>query len=190
MKNKIIIGAMLLTLITIIWVGFVYAQNSTVPTAVADQQVADNKSVMDKDIAGIAADNNNIATLTADLVNRQQGMLAVATQSVPLQSAVAVCASNPALYCPGWTVPIDQINPISVLTTNVNWDAVALLKSQGVNWSDIKASQSGINWTAVYTSSNGFNWQNLDQMNVNWINWPNAEAAGVNWYQWLLNGGQ
>ena len=76
-----------------------------------------------------------------------------------------------------------------VLTTNVNWDQVALLASQGVNWPTIKSSMNNVNWPAV-GQINGINWQSVNTAGINWSDWFVQEAQGVNYSTWINNGGQ
>lgn len=178
MKIKIIIGLWVVVFL-ILGFSFAHSQSTSIPNAIADQGVTDAKNHMDNDITSITLNNNDTSNKQADLQARQQAIIALASQSTPLQSAVDLCNSNPSAYCPGWGEPI--------LSTNVNWDAVASLRASGVNWGDVKAQMTGINWPAV-AQINGLNWENISIEGINWYNWPNAETTGENWSQFINNG--
>jgi hypothetical protein len=168
----------------ILLISAVFAQTSPVPTSVADAQTAYAKTQIDAIEADITHLQNQIisnqaqiAVDQANLLPLQQGMLAVATQTTPLASAVAVCVSNPSLYCPGYTI-------------GINWNSIAGIMATGSNWSNAmqitgytsqQVSQaSGVNWTAL----------GLSPSQINWADWTTVEAQGVNWYTWLTGGGK
>ena len=154
-----------------------FAQSSQV---VAPTTSSDCQSVSLTDAAGTTlgpyTKNQVIQRWTSALSQRERLLEQVAQEDAQLAaSSIAIGALNACV------VPV-------VLTTNVNWDSVALLSSQGVNWTDIKASQAGINWPAV-DAMNGINWALINKANINWSNWPVAEASGLNWPTWINNGG-
>lgn len=175
MKNIII-----LFLIAISLPNISFSKSTPIPDVISDQGVQDAKIYMDADIDTISIAAQQTSSAQADLEPRQQAILALASQSNPLQSAIDLCNSNPSSYCPGWVV--------RDASTDVNWDAVAELRASGVNWGDVKNQMPGINWQAV-SQINDINWQAIDMSSINWDNWTMAKSNGENWSQFINNGG-
>lgn len=82
-----------------------------------------------------------------------------------------------------------ELTPQSPLSTTVNWDQLAQLKSIGTNWTTIKTIMTGINWSGVSALNNitGTNWTSLT--GINWNNWFTVEGQGQNWEQFIKTNG-
>ena len=161
----------------------------TVSTSAADAGVVLAKQQADIIIGDIATQNQDIAILNkeiasatakinddnANLAQIQGNLLSLATQAVPVQSAVQVCLSNPASYCPGYTLPAP---PLITDPNAVNWTDIAGLHLQGLNWSNIQSIHSEVNWTAIgiVNGNQGINWSGL-----NWNTAIPCLNQGVNW---------
>ena len=76
------------------------------------------------------------------------------------------------------------------LTTNVNWDNVASILTQGGTWANVKSANPNVNWQAVVQINGltGINWTTLT--GINWQSWPTYEAQGQNWEQFITTNGQ
>lgn len=158
-----------------IFAGYVFAQTvnqqevSTLEQQVnsdINAQVADNSS-MSADQQDIQLDNSALQTAQTDYNTHQADY---AKQQTYIEVAEGFLAS---------------LSP--QMTTTVNWDTLANLKLQGMNWTDINATLGGnINWQAVnqINGTTGVNWNGL-----NWNTWFGCEGQGVNWSAWALNGG-
>ena len=135
--------------------GVVYAQTDNIPSQITDQGVSDAKQIIDQDTIIIAQKTANMQNVNAEMNSttsvdnaimqddqsiisklqtgiqmRQGGVLALAGQTPPIQSAVDLCNSNPAVYCPGWVIPApllpvntDTSTSTSTDTSGVNWEA-------------------------------------------------------------------
>ena len=194
MKRKVLSALMIVTLIILGWVVISNAdENQSVPTQIVDAGVVltqQNIDTIEKDKAyrNDQLVNGNYIVSTANAAinvdnsneyQLQQSLLALASQNPPIVSAVAVCNSNPSLYCPGWGT-----------RRAVNWDAIAAEMATGVNW-PTALNNIGLNWSTVNEAS-GINWSslNLSPNGINWNDWTKQESQGVNWSQWLYNGGK
>src|SRR5665213_884165 len=94
--------------------GFAYAQTTPIPNQIADIQVQKAKDEIDKFSQRIINDNVEINSAETTVYVDQQGLLQLASQGQPLQSAVDLCNSNPAQYCPGWVVPTPPTPPTPI----------------------------------------------------------------------------
>jgi len=190
MKNLILLLAIY------IFSGVAYAQTNQIPQTITDAgvqltqqsidannaaiqalnaQIANDQGTANTYLAKVASEQAQIATIQATNIQLESSLTALATQTPPIQSALALCPT----YCYGYTVP---------LTTNpnaINWTDITDLHLQGLNWSSIQAIHSGVNWTAVNMANgtSGVNWSG-----INWNVISNCLSNGVNWNTAVING--
>ena len=176
--------------------GVAYAQTNQIPQTITDAGVGLTKQSIDTNnaaiqalnaqivndqgtantyLAKVASEQAQIATIQATNIQLESSLTALATQTPPIQSALALCPT----YCYGYTVP---------LTTDpnaINWTDITDLHHQGHNWSSIQAIHSGVNWTAVNIANgtSGVNWTG-----INWNVISNCLSNGVNWNTAVING--
>ena len=190
MKNLILLLAIY------IFSGVAYAQTNQIPQTITDAgvgltkqsidtnnaaiqalnaQIANDQVTANTYLAKVASEQAQIATIQATNIQLESSLTALATQTPPIQSALALCPT----YCYGYTVP---------LTTDpnaINWTDITDLHLQGLNWSSIQAIHSGVNWTAVdiANGTSGVNWTG-----INWNIISNCLGNGVNWSTAVING--
>ena len=187
---------LILLLAIYIFSGVAYAQTDQIPQNITDAGVGLTKQAIDSNnaqiqalnaqiandqgtantyLAKVASEQAQIATIQATNIQLESSLTALATQTPPIQSALALCPT----YCYGYTVP---------LTTDpnaINWTDITDLHLQGLNWSSIQAIHSGVNWTAVNMANgtSGVNWSG-----INWNVISNCLSNGVNWNTAVING--
>ena len=187
---------LILLLAIYIFSGVVYAQTDQIPQDITDAgvgltkqsidtnnaaiqalnaQIANDQGTANTYLAKVASEQAQIATIQATNIQLESSLTALATQTPPIQSALALCPT----YCYGYTVP---------LTTDpnaINWTDITDLHLQGLNWTSIQAIYSGVNWTAVNIANgtSGVNWSD-----INWNVISNCLSNGVNWNTAVING--
>ena len=187
---------LILLLAIYIFSGVVYAQTDQVPQAITDAgvgltkqsidtnnaqiqalnaQIANDQVTANTYLAKVASEQSQITALQTTNIQLESSLTALANQTPPIQSALALCPT----YCYGYTVP---------LTTDpnaINWTDITDLHLQGLNWSSIQAIHSGVNWTAVdiANGTSGVNWTG-----INWNIISNCLGNGVNWSTAVING--
>ena len=190
MKNLILLLAIY------IFSGVAYAQTNQIPQTITDAgvgltkqsidtnnaaiqalnaQIANDQGTANTYLAKVASEQSQITAIQATNIQLESSLTALATQTPPIQSALALCPT----YCYGYTVP---------LTTDpnaINWTDITALHLQGLNWSSIQAIHSGVNWTAVNMANgtSGINWSG-----INWNVISNCLGNGVNWSTAVING--
>ena len=190
MKNLILLLAIY------IFSGVAYAQTNQIPQNITDAgvqltqqsidannakiqalttQIANDQGTANTYLAKVASEQSQITAIQATNIQLESSLTALATQTPPIQSALALCPT----YCYGYTVP---------LTTDpnaINWTDITDLHLQGLNWSSIQAIHSGVNWTAVdiANGTSGVNWSG-----INWNVISNCLSNGVNWNTAVING--
>ena len=191
MKNLILLLAIY------IFSGVAYAQTNQIPQNITDAgvqltqqsidannakiqalttQIANDQGTANTYLAKVASEQSQITAIQATNIQLESSLTALATQTPPIQSALALCPT----YCYGYTVP---------LTTDpnaVNWYNIALLHTQGLNWTSINQLNPNVNWTAINSinGTSGINWSE-----VNWDSTLNCLGNGANWNTTVLNGG-
>jgi hypothetical protein len=179
-----------------IFSGVAYAQTNQIPQAITDAgigltkqsidtnnaaiqalnaQIANDQGTANTYLAKVASEQSQITALQTTNIQLESSLTALATQTPPIQSALALCPT----YCYGYTVP---------LTTDpnaINWYNIALLHTQGLNWTSINQLNPGVNWTAVNIANgtSGVNWSD-----INWNVISNCLSNGVNWNTAVING--
>ena len=147
MKNLILLLAIY------IFSGVAYAQNDQIPQNITDSGVGLTKQAIDSNnaqiqalnaqiandqgtantyLAKVALEQSQITAIQATNIQLESSLTALATQTPPIQSALALCPT----YCYGYTVP---------LTTDpnaINWTDITDLHLQGLNWTSIQAIHS------------------------------------------------
>ena len=187
---------LILLLAIYIFSGVAYAQTDQIPQNITDSGVGLTKQTIDSNnaqiqalnaqiandqgtantyLAKVASEQSQITAIQATNIQLESSLTALATQTPPIQSALALCPT----YCYGYTVP---------LTTDpnaINWTDITDLHLQGLNWSSIQAIHSGVNWTAVdiANGTSGVNWTG-----INWNVISNCLSNGVNWNTAVING--
>ena len=187
---------LILLLAIYIFSGVAYAQTDQIPQNITDSGVGLTKQAIDSNnaqiqalnaqiandqgtantyLAKVASEQSQITAIQATNIQLESSLTALATQTPPIQSALALCPT----YCYGYTVP---------LTTDpnaINWTDITDLHLQGLNWSSIQAIHSGVNWTAVNMANgtSGVNWSG-----INWNVISNCLSNGVNWNTAVING--
>ena len=187
---------LILLLAIYIFSGVVYAQTDQVPQAITDAgvgltkqsidtnnaaiqalnaQIANDQGTANTYLAKVASEQSQITAIQATNIQLESSLTALATQTPPIQSALALCPT----YCYGYTVP---------LTTDpnaINWTDITDLHLQGLNWSSNQAIHSGVNRTAVdiANGTSGVNWTG-----INWNVISNCLSNGVNWNTAVING--
>lgn len=99
-------------------------------------------------------------------------------------ASTAVCA---AAYASDQTAIAAYYAQNPQNASQVNYDQISILESNGYNFQNIQQLMPGGNWTYISTQY-GINC-NVQQNQVNWNNWTNCENnygenANVNWAWW------
>lgn len=123
----------------------------------------------------------NATTLAQDIANRQ-GDIASQQSSIGIynsniaQAQAAISQDNVIITNDQNELAIYNANHAQV-PTDVNWDYMALLESDGTLFTGIQPITPGINWTSIVPAL-GITCS-VTQTQVNWNNWFSCEGNGV-----------